>query len=356
MPDEKRIETIQDEIKLLKGELKQSLTSVRDYLLNMELPSSEFSTILAALGSEGEQKVTMKGTFAPPQENMPAGGQDELAETASEDVGGDGETIEDESELPGEDEDLIDVENPLEDEESETLTEGGLPGGGGGGGGGGSTAPQEALLAPENAIADEEANEPGEQPDEEDEPIMSEPEMPEEEEQPVSYDKTIAATTGDDEEIGSTVPKVNMLTNLMNWVSRAKKEIGCDQLPMFLEVYGISGHLSPELKEVILHFSEITAEHPEAITNAELWSQLMLSLHGILTGGDAPLHPVIPAWNEGDAEPAEEEIIEVDKNKEKEEPVKLKLVFPAGDGKSKEFCIDLNPEVDEDDSSSKRKK
>ena len=66
MDAEKKLDTIEDEMKLLKGELKQSLTSVRDYLLNMELPSSEFSTILAALGSDGEgsQKVTIEGNVA----------------------------------------------------------------------------------------------------------------------------------------------------------------------------------------------------------------------------------------------------------------------------------------------------
>ncbi len=52
MEDEQRINNLQDEIKLLKGELKNSLASVRDYLLNMELPSSEFSTILAALSGD----------------------------------------------------------------------------------------------------------------------------------------------------------------------------------------------------------------------------------------------------------------------------------------------------------------
>jgi len=41
MEDTKKIETLEEEAKLLKGELKQSIASVRDYLLNMELPSSE---------------------------------------------------------------------------------------------------------------------------------------------------------------------------------------------------------------------------------------------------------------------------------------------------------------------------
>jgi hypothetical protein len=82
----------------------------------------------------------------------------------------------------------------------------------------------------------------------------------------------------------------------------------------------------------------------------------MLTLHGILTGGDAPLHPLMPFWTTAVSEeqPAEEEIIEVDKAKEA--PVKLKLVFPNSDGKNKEFCIDLNPEADSEKPSSARRK
>ncbi|MCJ7605440.1 MAG: hypothetical protein MUO19_05325, partial [Dehalococcoidales bacterium] len=154
-------------------------------------------------------------------------------------------------------------------------------------------------------------------------------------------------------DINSSIPKVNMMANLINWVSRAKHEIGYDQLPTFLEVYGVSGHLSPELKDVILHLAEIAADKPEAATNAGIWSESMLALHGILTGGESPLHPMIPSWSsEGDIDDqiTDDEIIDVDKPQES--PVKLKLVFPNGDGKSKEFCIDLIP----DDEGPDRKK
>ena len=78
MVAEKRLETLQEEIKLLKGELKHSLASVRDYLLNMELPSSEISNILATL-SEGNQKMTMSGTLSMPADYKPP--QDEITET-----------------------------------------------------------------------------------------------------------------------------------------------------------------------------------------------------------------------------------------------------------------------------------
>ena len=97
--------------------------------------------------------------------------------------------------------------------------------------------------------------------------------------------------------------------------------------------------------------AEITTEKPGDRNMAEVWSNSMLSLHGVLTGGDAPLNPVRPHWNEIDEElePEENEIIEIQEEPE-EPPVKLKLVFPNGDGKGKEYCIDLTPETDTSDS------
>lgn len=347
MAEDKRLENLQDEIKLLKGELKNSLSSVRDYLLNMELPSSEFSTILAALSGEGgnnsSQKISMDGNLnngkdeAPPLDDTSASSQ-ETSEEADElppdddllDVGDTEEEGPEElaDETAGEEENL----NPEEDTLSE---EDGLN-------------PEDALqseeesLNPEDELQTEEEAKAVENPAEDEadsEDIPPEDELAAEEELPMEADR---ANT----EVNQGIPKVNMLANLINWVARAKREIGYDQLPTFLEVYGISGHLTPELKEVILHLAEITQESPEAPTNADIWSQSMLSLHGILTGGDAPLHPVIPSWEEttDEAQPAEEEIIEVDKAQEK--PVKLKLVFPGGNGKNKEFCIDLTPDND----------
>jgi len=352
MAEDKKIETIQDEIKLLKGEVKQSLVSVRDYLLNMELPSSEFSTILAALGGDGHQKVTIDGSIANALGNKAA----EAIAEAEEGVGTTEEII-DESEEPSEDDNLIDVEEP-EEEDSE-MVEDSEPTGHSK-----DILDDNSRLSPEDTLEDEAFNEPDELGESEgldeldelgESEGLDEPESERfiEEEQPVDYERTITATA---DEVNTAIPKVNMMANLITWISRAKKEIGEDQLPVFLEVYGISGHLSPELKEVIIHLAEIAAERPDGIGNAEVWSQSMLSLHGILTGGDAPLHPVIPSLNEAisEEEPAEEEVIEVDKSKES--PVKLKLVFPNGDGKNKEFCIDFNPDEDNDDSSKKRKK
>src|SRR3972149_1930829 len=139
MAAEKKLETLQDEIKLLKGELKQSLASVRDYLLNMELPSSEFSTILAALGSDGDQKVTMKGAFSNPNDNTAA--VEPESEITEAEPGATEEEALDESETPPEDEDLINVEPP-EEEEPGTMPED-------------SQMEQEGEMAPEDQLLPE---------------------------------------------------------------------------------------------------------------------------------------------------------------------------------------------------------
>lgn len=343
MVDEKRLDNLQDEIKLLKAEVKNSLASVRDYLLNMELPSSEFSTILAALAGDdaNTQKMDVDNNVSG-KESMP-----------SPEIPGDG--FSPEPSEPGEFEDLLDfeesgkedeapkempdenIEEPMAEESFQPESE---------------IEPEEPLdenileedELPEDALEDESdemEDDNGIQEEIEEEPV-EESELPLEEVQPMEYNQT-------NTEVNQGIPKVNMLANLINWVARAKQEIGYEQLSAFLEVYGVSGHLSPELKEVIIHLAEIAKDLPDTATDAEIWSQSMLSLHGILTGGDAPTNPVIPSWVDitDEAELSdEEEIIEIDKAKAKQ--AKLKLVLPSGNGKSKEFCIELSPDENDD--------
>ena len=330
MEANKRLETMEEDLKLMKGELKQSLASVRDYLLNMELPSSEFATVIAALSGDGEQKITMRGSFSPPADS----GTDKSAREAPspeepQEEPLEEEPLEPESELPQED-GLIDRDESLMPE-SESPQEDGLIDRDG------DLGPASELLSEEEPLEEEGEEEPGEQ----DESLMPESELLTEEEQQMGHEKINA-------EVSQSTPKVNLLANLIQWVSRAKKEIGSEQLPIFLEVYGISGHMSPELKEVILHLADVASDQPEDVKTAEIWSQSMLSLHGILTGGNAPLYPVKPLWNDGGGEIqlSEDEVTESEADKPKDMPLKLKLVFPNGDGKSQEFCINLNPEVD----------
>ena len=309
MVADKRLETLQEEIKLLKGELKHSLASVRDYLLNQELPSAELMSL-----ADGAQKISLETA------------REAAASTLGNDMmsGLPGAAV-DEEDMPPEDEELISVEPQPRDEEETTAEEPAIDQGPA------EEPPEDTFMSTEEDLPERPRSQARYEP-----PL----EEPHEEEAPVEYART--------EDDGPSPPRVNMLANLITWVARAKKDVGYEQLPVFLEVYGLSGHLSPELKEVILHFAEITAERPEAPGDAETWSQAMLTLHGILTGGDAPLHPAVPSWSRemapaAEPAPEEDELIEVDRPPTL--PVKLKLVFPDGE-KSKEFCIDLTPESD----------
>ncbi len=311
MVGDKRLETMSEEIKLLKGELKQSLASVRDYLLNMELPSSELASMLDALDNGEGQKVVMSGSLGSPRDNRIGG------ETREEVRGA-------EPYIP-EEENLIDVEEPAA-EQSTARTES-------------SFAGEETALEPEESYITEEepvVDSISEIPDETEEIPLPESELPLEEELPEDFVNAAPGT------IPST-PKVNMLANLITWVARIKKEIGYERLPTLLEVYGISGHLSSELKDIIIQLAEITGDKPEVASEPALWSQAILSLHGILTGGDAPLHPIMPFMAAD--EPTEEETAE--EEKPEEAPYKLKLVLPGGNGKEKEFTINLTPQEED---------
>jgi hypothetical protein len=302
--DKKKLETMEEELKLLKGELKQSLSSVRDFLLNMELPTSEFADVLEALGDSDKQKMDLDGklTDKPPKVEPKAEAEKAAPEGIRE------EPLETEPELPVED--LVGGDEKLN--------------------------PEDELFAEEEPELIDEHGET----DEADETLVPEAELPLEEEQPMLQEKI------DTQE--QSTPKVNLLANLVHWVARAKREIGSEQLPAFLELYGVSGNLSPELKELILHMAEIALETTEDGNSAETWSQAMLSLHGILTGAETPLYDVAPLWNkEGQAKPEEAKPAEEPaEKKQKEMPVKLKLVFPGDDGKGKEFCLELKPTKD----------
>ncbi|OGO19556.1 MAG: hypothetical protein A2144_09305 [Chloroflexi bacterium RBG_16_50_9] len=278
MEAEKKLTTLEQELKLLKGELKQSLASVRDYLLNMELPNSEISTILASLGSADNQKITLDGNL--------------ISKMMPKDK---------------------DEEEPVEETPEET--------------------PEETIEPEPELTGDEETDELEESP-----VLDSEPSL--EEETSMEYARI-------NPEASQATPRVNLMANLIGWVAKAKKDIGYKQLPTFLEVYGLSGHLSAELKEAILQLAEITSEREENNNASEIWTQSMLSLHGILTGGDAPLQAVKPFWHNAESEtkPGEEKVNETVIDEPKESPFKLKLVLPGGDGKSQEFCLDLKPEA-----------
>ena len=254
MDTAKQLQTIEDELKLLKGELKETLSSIRDYLINTEATDSDNLIITQEKTSLEEDKS--KESF------------NKLSDTPEE-------------------------SGMIDDVDMEDILETGEP-----------------LMAGIDSLFENRSN---------------------------KY-------PGLRKESNQSVPRVSLLANLINWVSIVRREIGDEQLPAFLEIYGISGHLSPEMKDVILHLAKITAEKPVEKNTAEIWSYSMLSLHGILTGGEDPLTPMKPSWDVTDEETGAIED-EPPRSKESDKPpIKLKLVFPNGNGKSKEYCIDLTPE------------
>lgn len=349
---DKKIDAMQDDIKLLKGEIKQSLSSVRDYLLNMELPSSEIANILAALSTEGE-KITMKGSLESPTERQPAPAQEPPVSPATD--------MTNQEEMLEMDEAMGDnslsqasaMDGQMGDDSlgSGSFPEEPAPSNGFGDSLSSDSLPEEretsANHGPQN-------NRPNDDMLEDRQPSFDYQDFDEEPQAPYSsYDEPADTRPYDNRPAPEdSIPRVNMLANLINWVSRAKQEIGTEQLSVFLEVYGISGHLSPELKDIILHLAEITGDKSPVNASAGVWSESMLSLHGILTGGEAPLHPVLPSWCAGPDINDQMEMEDIDEPEEEEEvkemPVKLKLVFPSSKGKDREYCIDLSPEMEED--------
>ncbi|MDO8568713.1 MAG: hypothetical protein Q7R57_08375 [Dehalococcoidales bacterium] len=278
MEIDKRVESMESEFKLMRGELKQTLTSVRDYLLNLKLPPSQEATLLAAAMSGGSAEMTMDGKFSVERDNGKNGpGTDELL--------GENE--------PGNARDASDGEEDAESGNSE-----------------------ETELSEEN-------EEDAESTDPDKEELMQD-EITEPIEEAAAASGTVAMAQG--------TPPVNLLANLIRWVAIAKREIGGEQLPTFLEVYGISGHLSSESKDIILQLAEVTTPETADASTAEVWSKLILELHGILAGGEAPLQPLAPVY--------------LSRKEERPKPKssKLKLVLSDDDGNDHEFSLNIKPD------------
>jgi hypothetical protein len=214
----------------------------------------------------------------------------------------------------------------------------------------------------------------------------------------------------------STNPQVNLLANLIRWIAKARQEIGAAQLPVFLDAYSTTGNLSSEMREVIMHLADAAAESsgenagdernqaandqltlcmdinsfsgqlPEEIKvkvkklteltirralnsgKADIWSQLLLELHGILTEGGFSLHPLSlenrkgldqlikktqdmegESENQSDLEEddSEDDMEDSKDNGRKLRPARLRLVMPVDNGEDQELDLgDLFIETD----------
>ena len=256
MEIEKRVEGLEGEFKLIKGEVKQSLIDIRDYVLEGKpVPQS------APLEGEPLQEVppVKRMDSQPVDASKPLREQPEYERL---------EEIVDE-ELPGASEEApFDQLPPFKEEPVQEAPFNQLP----------SLEEEPVQEAPTPEEADSlpaEASKPFEkQP----EPERLEDKVEEKLPEPSKEEKMSEKASG-------SMLQANQLPNLIRWVSVAKKEIGSAQLPTFLEAYGVRGHLSSEMKEVILHLAVVVSEQPSDASPADVWSRLTMELHGILTDG-----------------------------------------------------------------------
>jgi len=295
MPGDERLNALEGEFKLMRGEVKQSLVDVRDFLLSLKLPQQDEDPApgQAAEAPEenaGPEAIVPAAQTEPAQQNLPLRPQesqtplhpsaDRLPDVPHEDFGN-WEAV------------ALDKPMPLKPE-AEPQVEQDMP----------VEAPQTEKEYP---------------------PCRNE------------EDKVDKRSAGERNAPG---PQVNMLTNLIRWVSVARSELGAEQVPVLLDIYAMAGHMPPGLKEMILKLADSVGQQQGQGGSADTWSRLALELHGILSGGGDPTDIRLP-----DAEGNESEQKEEAKEDQPDQPVRLRLVLPGSDGLEREFAINLTPEA-----------
>lgn len=395
MDNEERVQVLEGEFKLLKSELKQTLCTVRDFLMDFKIPappearptpieqdikSNDESS--SAAGQQQPEDQSLGDDNNNNNQNVDSGDLNEPDNAASE-------PEKDMSPTMGNaDSDLVDSE----DEDSSAFDE------------------EDTGISSGDMPSDEEPQDEVQKPSEVNSPASVPPSAPATEPAPAVC---VNAT-----------PQVNMLANLIRWAAEARREIGMTQLPIFLDVYATSGHLTEEMKESILHLADLAVEPDaneiaggssnlinEQITicmeigsatgdipaeirtrirrlselilkqntysnKADIWSQMMLKLHGILINGGSPAQPISFVKSKAKEELVAEKgkdvsqdgtgaegtddedffnedsfsEVTVDIEEESEEegnispaknvrPAKLRLVMPVGDGGEQELDL-----------------
>jgi len=402
MAIEKKVETLEGEVKLMKGELKETLANVRDFLVNLKLPTPQIEGL-----DGGNTRLTVDGGLSMPsagavlQQALPAMAQVAQEAAVAQAVQSPQPVMAAAPSAPAEPQ-VVKVETVAPSDNQPTAT----------------AEPTEAAAPVEEATP--EMSEPPAMPSSaapespeasEPQPQPKQPEAARDAQQP-EKSKEIQPGQPVAEAVSGSSSQVNLLANLLRWVSVATREIGSEQLPTFLDVYGTTGNLSPETREVILRFTDVVAQqpafasadgvrshimteqlatflevhsingrlspevkegilrfagtmmaHPLERSIADVWSRLLLELHGILSGGGSLPQTlgIVQAIEELNDEANEAELetdgagespdtIEDEAAEAKERTVTLKLVVPVG-GMEKEFGIDnlsinMTPESD----------
>jgi hypothetical protein len=239
MEIEKRVEGLEGEFKLIKGEVKQSLSDIRDYVLGGELAAE-----VLPMEEERRQEIPPVSQIVVP---LGPGAQPPQGPAEYEQI-----------------EETWDEMPPQAREEPRF------------------EAPQWEERAVREVPRVDEADTMPIEPDD-----LSKEDVEEEEAEETS-DDGLREAAKEEKMIGDargSMLQANQLPNLIRWVSTAKREIGSAQLPTFLEAYSVRGHLPPAMKEIILHLAAVVAEGSGEPSSADVWSRLTLELHGILSDG-----------------------------------------------------------------------
>jgi len=374
MATDDRVKVLEDEFKLIKSEIRQTLSSVRDFMLDLKLPP-----IQDDLGApvKPEQPPAAVSPEQKPADSMP---QNDALPSEQSMAGDMSDSNIQEPEIPMIPEPQSDF--PMEE-----------PG-----------FPQDSLMDDNLDVNPEDTG-------------ISSGDIPVEDEVPATEDEAVVETDVSDGR--SAKSQVNLLANLIRWAAKAKKEIGISQLPVFLDVYATTGFLSQEMRDIILHLAEVATDHgqdknpgksylvneeitlcmelngmadqvPEEIraklhrlmelllkrsansNKAEIWSELLLELHGILTEGENALVPLESMRRDeiigGNPDESDSDLLEEDKTELDDDsandyedssfqdsfgaepepvssamdgsrPARLRLVLPMGNGRDQELDL-----------------
>lgn len=92
---------------------------------------------------------------------------------------------------------------------------------------------------------------------------------------------------GVEEGVDASLPlDVNLVSSLTRWATVAKQRVGEQRLKEILDLYSQSGHLKPDLRQLIEQIFNLVGESgPEVGEDAQGCLDLIFHLHGILAGG-----------------------------------------------------------------------
>ena len=287
---EQKVDAIEGEIGIMKGEIKQTLVDLREFIMKQGspfegggavLPSAASQTAASeALGAEGASRVQQ--VFMD-QEEGEDGGRSDDADSATEEARASAARMREELDAV-----RAESQRELEAMRAEMAAQ--------------ARAAQAMLREELEAMRAERAAQP--------QPVQPPPQAPQVVQLPegavISGEPQVAepelgagveAATGEEiEGLSGQVPgasalDANLLANLLKWVGALKRRLGNDQLGGLLEIYKLTGHLPPVVENLIYHLAALEAlpdESSDQIFTVDDLMDSLLQLHAIVYGPGYP--------------------------------------------------------------------